>query len=120
MRATKKNGKKKHSWKNICYLSKLIFFGMCFFSPEIDCFFFENRQQSNACAGQIFFFFFVMRGLNFYARAHLKQRKKHRGLILGTNSIIQQRLYPVADSGGGSPSVVPIQNQRIFFVENLS
>ena len=52
MRATKKQAK-KHSWKNV------------FLSPEINCFFRENRQQSNARAGEKkTTIFLVMRCLN--------------------------------------------------------
>ena len=72
MRATKKTSKKKHCWK------KVFLFPEMFFSQ---CFFFENRQQFNARAGQkknTCFFGNARPKSN--ARAHLKQRKKHSGL----------------------------------------
>ena len=44
----------------------LFIFGMFFLSLEIDCFFFGNRQHSNARAGREknMCFILVMRGLN--------------------------------------------------------
>ena len=58
---------------------------MFFLIPKITCFFFGNRQQSNARAGQkkhMFFWGNVLSKSN--ARAHLKQRKKHSGLYCRT------------------------------------
>ena len=59
-----------------------LFFSECFLSPEINCFFLGNRQQSNARAGQKKpHVFFGNARPKSNARAHLKQRKKHSGLI---------------------------------------
>ena len=76
MRATKKQAQKKHSWKKVFLFPemKLFFFRM----------FFENRQQFNARAGQkknTHVFFFGNAQPKSIARAHLKQRKKHSGLM---------------------------------------
>ena len=52
MRATKKTSK-KNCWKNVFYLFlKTCFLRNVFVSPKINWVFFENRQQSNALAGQ--------------------------------------------------------------------
>ena len=55
---------------------------MFFYLPNLTVFFFGNRQQSNARAGQeknTCFFCNALPKAN--ARDHLKQRKKHCGLI---------------------------------------
>ena len=85
MRAKKKKqAKKKHSWTNIFYLMKWTCFLECFFYlPKLTVFFFGNRQQFNARAGQIKTH--VCSGNarpKSNACAHLKQRKKHSGPIL--------------------------------------
>ena len=62
---------KKRSWNKVflfpetCEMN-LVFFVMFFYLPELNGFFFENRQQFNACAGQEKkpSFFLVMRVLN--------------------------------------------------------
>ena len=54
----------------------LFFMGIVFLSPEIDSFFFGNRQQSNARAGQKKHMFFCGNARpKSNARAHLKQKK---------------------------------------------
>ena len=47
--------------KNTITRNELVFFRIVFLSPEIDCFFPENRQQSGQ---KKHMFFLVMRGLN--------------------------------------------------------
>ena len=74
----KKNDKKKHSWKNVFYLSKLscFFSEMFFLSPEIDCFFSEIcNNQMRAPGRKKHMLFLVMRGLNLM-RALIWNREK--------------------------------------------
>ena len=54
MRATKKNKQKNNITGKIFFIfrNELVFYRNVFLSPEIDWFFSENRQQSNARAGQ--------------------------------------------------------------------
>ena len=84
MRATKKTSKKNIAGK-IFFISQNSL-GFCpefFLSHEIDWFFFEKRQQSNACAGQKkTHVFFGNARPESNARAHLKHRKKHSGLTM--------------------------------------
>ena len=58
--------------------------------------FFENRQKFNARAGQkkntCFFFGNAWPKSN--ARAHLKQRKKHSGLMLSTAGVSRHTTVP--------------------------
>ena len=59
---------------------------MFFLAPEITWVFFENRQQSNARTGQKKTCLFGNARPKSNARAHLKQRKKHRGLRVVNDS----------------------------------
>ena len=81
MRATKKKQAKKTQFFLFPEIN-LVFFGMLFLSTKIKCFFSENWQQFNARAGQKkTTCFFGCAWFTSNARAHLKQRKKHSGLI---------------------------------------
>ena len=81
MDATKKTSKINIAGEMFLTLEINLFFSECFLSPEINCFFLRNRQQSNAHSGQNKNTCFVCNAPpKSNARAQLKQRKKHSGL----------------------------------------
>ena len=75
----------------------LFFFSACFFYPPKLVVFFGNRQQSNARAGQkkTHVFFSNARPKS-NARAHVKQRKKHSGLM-GLRPLLFVYFYQYGD-----------------------
>ena len=75
MRAAKKKAKKTKLEKSFLFPEINLFFLTIFLTTEID-FFFENRQQFNARAGQKKHGFFGNARPKSNALAHLKQRKK--------------------------------------------
>ena len=69
---------------------------MFFLSPEID-YFFRNRQQSNARAGQKkTHVFFVIRCLNLMRALILNREKKHSGLTMSCGAQVYFSAHQVS------------------------